>query len=64
MHTTLSELVHGQPFTFINPHNGEGEYVKEGDSHYRKAGNPQNVCLPISSLPAQGGCRVFLIVGP
>ena len=64
MHCLISELVDRQPFTFINPHNGAGEFVKVGDTHFRRAGHTQNVCLPINGLCAKGGCRVFLIIGP
>ena len=63
MKTTLAELTNGQPFLFLNKNNGHGEYVKEGNTHYRKAGSDQNVSMPITSLPAKGGCRVSTFNG-
>jgi hypothetical protein len=65
MRTTLSELTDGDVFIFINPHNGDPhtDYVKQGDTHYAKAYVFGAVSLPISSLDAQGGCRVTLKFG-
>lgn len=39
-----------RPFTFVNTRNGDGKYEKVGNTHVRRWGNAQNVCLPVSTL--------------
>ena len=51
-----------QRFTFVDAYNGspDTEYVKIGNTHYRKAGMPQAVCIPIRVL--SGAIRTLVVL--